>query len=53
MYVIILVLPVCHFDLLKRGCGNSGGFGARGVIGFHQFGVWSFPLKILLDLSQV
>ena len=20
---------LCHFDLLKRGCADSGGFGAR------------------------
>ena len=23
------VLDLCHFALLKRGCANSGGFGAR------------------------
>ena len=23
------VFDLCHFDLLKRGCANSGGFGAR------------------------
>ena len=23
------VFDLCHFDLLKRGCASSGGFGAR------------------------
>ena len=23
------VCDLCHFALLKRGCANSGGFGAR------------------------
>ena len=23
------VFDLCHFDLLERGCANSGGFGAR------------------------
>ena len=26
---ILGVFDLCHFALLKRGCANSGGFGAR------------------------
>ena len=42
------VFDLCHFDLLKRGCANSGGFGARRqrtfVDFFFEF-AWGFGIE--------